>query len=206
MIENITWLGHAAFRIDGPPTVYIDPFELPDGVPPTDLVLITHGHHDHYSPEDLAMIVQEGTLVVSTPEVVRQVKGKGQAVQAGDKLSVKGIALEVVPAYNLNKHFHPGQAGHVGFIVTVGGQRIYHSGDTDVIPEMDGLQVDIALLPVGGKYTMTAEEAAQAVRRIKPRVAIPMHYGAIVGTVADAQRFKKLCPPEVEVVILEKSS
>lgn len=205
MIENITWLGHAAFRIEGPPTIYIDPYELPEGVPPADLVLITHGHHDHYSPDDLAKIVHEGTTIVSTPEVVRQVKGKSQSVRVGDRLSVKGIDLEVVPAYNVGKHFHPGDAGNVGFIVTVGGQRIYHSGDTDVIPEMDGLQVDIALLPVGGKYTMTAEEAAQAVSRIRPRVAVPMHYGAIIGSLADAQRFKELCPKEVNVVLLEKS-
>lgn len=205
MIENITWLGHAAFRIEGPPAIYIDPYELPDGVPPADLVLITHGHHDHYSPDDLRKIVHKGTAIVSTREVVRQVKGDAQAVRPGDKLTVKGIELEVVPAYNVGKKFHPDHAGHIGFIMTVAGQRIYHSGDTDVIPEMDGLRVDIALLPVGGKYTMTAEEAAQAVRRIKPRVAIPMHFGAIIGSLEDAQRFRQLCPPEVEVVILEKS-
>lgn len=203
MIESIRWLGHAGFCIEGPPTIYIDPYQLPPGAPPADLLLITHDHYDHYSAEDVKKIVHEGTTVVTTAEVARKLRGDVQTVKPGDKVTVKDIPVEVVPAYNVGKRFHPQRAGHVGFILTVGGQRIYHAGDTDVIPEMDDLQVDIALLPVGGKYTMTAGEAAEAVRRIKPRLAIPMHYGSIVGSIKDAQRFQQLCPTEVEVVILK---
>ncbi len=203
MIESIHWLGHAGFRIDGPPTIYIDPYQLPPGAPPADLLLITHDHYDHYSPKDVKKIVHEGTTVVTTAEVARKLRGDVRTVKPGDEITVKTIPVEVVPAYNVGKRFHPQRAGHVGFILTVDGQRVYHAGDTDVIPEMDHLQVDIALLPVGGKYTMTADEATEAVRRIKPRVAIPMHYGSIVGSIKDAQRFQRLCPPGVEVVILQ---
>jgi len=206
MIEKIHWLGHAGFRIDGPPTIYIDPYQLPREAPPADLLLITHDHYDHYSPDDVKKVMHEGTAVITTAEVARKLRGDVQAVKPGDRITAKGVPLEVVPAYNVGKRFHPQRAEHLGFILTVGGQRIYHAGDTDLIPEMDDLEVDIALLPVGGTYTMTAQEAAEAVRRIKPRVAIPMHWGSIVGSVKDAQRFQQLCPPEVKVVILERGA
>ena len=130
-------------------------------------------------------------------------------VKPGDSLSAHGISIEAVPAYNLNKFrspgnpFHPQEAGHVGFIITVGGQRIYHAGDTDNIAEMEGFEVDIALLPVSGTYVMTAEEAAEAARRIGPKIAVPMHYGAgVAGTRADAERFARLY--DGKVLILEK--
>jgi L-ascorbate metabolism protein UlaG (beta-lactamase superfamily) len=202
MLENIHWLGHDSFRIDGKTTIYVDPWNLSVGTPKADLILITHDHHDHCSPDDVAKISREGTVVVTIAAAARQLKGEVRTVKAGDSLTVGDISIEVIPAYNVNKPFHPQSAGHVGFIFTVADKRIYHAGDTDVIPEMDSIQADIALLPVSGKYVMTADEAVQAAQKINPQVAIPMHYGAgVAGSIKDAKRFHDLLQGKVKVVI-----
>jgi L-ascorbate metabolism protein UlaG (beta-lactamase superfamily) len=208
MIENIHWLGHDCFRIENDKIIYTDPYELKGKPPKADLILITHDHSDHCSPDDVAKIAKDDTVIVTIAAAARRLKGDVRVVKPGDSLTVLGIPIETVPAYNVSKFrspgmpFHPKASGHVGFIITVGGKRIYHAGDTDVIPEMDDIEADIALLPVGGTYTMTADEAAQAANRIKPKVAIPMHYNAIVGSGRDAQRFRDLC--DMEVVILSQ--
>jgi len=203
MIEKIHWLGHDSFRLEGEVTVYIDPWKLPPNSPKADIILITHDHYDHCSPEDVVKIQKADTVIVTIPAAARKLKGEVKTIKPGDKITVKGIEIEAVPAYNTNKPFHPKEAGHVGFIVTLGGKRIYHAGDTDFIPEMKGLKVDIALLPVSGTYVMTAEEAAKAADTIKPEVAIPMHYGEIVGSEKDAEHFKELT--SVQVIILKPS-
>jgi len=210
MIENIHWLGHASFRIENDKTIYIDPYELKGELPKADLILITHDHFDHCSPDDVAKLAKDDTVIVTIAAAARALKGDVRIVKPGESLVVQGIPIETVPAYNVNKFrspgepFHPRESSHVGFIVTVAGKRIYHAGDTDVIPEMDDIEADIALLPAGGTYTMTADEAAEAANRIKPKVAIPMHHSAIVGSIKDAQRFRDLC--EVKVVILSQES
>lgn len=203
MVENIHWLGHDSFRLEGELTIYIDPWKLPPNPPKADIILITHEHYDHCSPEDVAKIQKADTVIVTIPAAAKKLKGEVKTVKPWDKITVKGIEVETVPAYNLDKPFHPKEAGHVGFIVNFGGKRIYHAGDTDFIPEMKNLKVDIALLPVSGTYVMTADEAAKAADAIKPQVAIPMHYGEIVGSEKDAQRFKELT--SVQVVILRPS-
>lgn len=203
MVENIHWLGHDSFRLEGEVTIYIDPWKLPPNSPKADIILVTHEHYDHCSPEDVAKIQKADTVIVTIPAAARKLKGEVKAVKPWDKITVKGVEVEAVPAYNIDKPFHPKEAGHVGFIVNLGGKRIYHAGDTDFIPEMKGLKVDIALLPVSGTYVMTADEAAMAADAIKPEVAIPMHYGEIVGSEKDAERFKKLT--SVQVIILKPS-
>jgi L-ascorbate metabolism protein UlaG (beta-lactamase superfamily) len=205
MIENIHWLGHDTFRIENDKIIYTDPIKLKGRPPKADLILITHDHYDHCSPDDVAKLAKDDTVIVTIAAAAQKLKGDVRVVKPGESLVVHGIPIETVPAYNVNKFrspgvpFHPKESGHVGFIFTVGGLRIYHAGDTDVIPEMDDFEADIALLPVGGTYTRTAEEAAEAANRIKPKIAIPMHHGDIVGSVKDAQRFRDLC--EMEVVI-----
>ncbi len=203
MIENISWLGHASFRIAGEKVVYIDPWKL-SKAERADIICITHDHYDHCSPEDVARLQKKGTVIVTVASCARQFRGDVRVVKAGDSLTIDGVTIEAVPAYNLRKPNHPKAAGGVGFIIEMGGSHIYHAGDTDLIPEMEGIKADIALLPVGGGPTMDAEEAAQAAEIIKPQVAIPMHWGDFVGTRADAEKFKRLCTCEVRVLEPER--
>ena len=200
MIERVHWLGHASFRIDGPPAIYIDPWKLAGQLPPADLILVTHDHHDHCSPDDVDRIRQPGTVIVASQAAAGKL-GKGvQVVKPGDRLTVAGVTVEAVPAYNTTKTFHPKAAGYVGYIISVGGARIYHTGDTDPIPEMAGLSADILLVPVSGTYVADAAQAAEIVRAVKPKIAVPMHIGDIVGSLADAERFKKLADCRVEIL------
>ncbi len=204
MADNIFWLGHDSFRLKGEKVVYIDPWKLAPGAEKADVILVTHEHYDHYSEDDIAKISRADTVVVAPASVAAKRAGKTMVVKPGDKVSVAGVAVEVVSAYNANKKFHPKSAGHVGYIVTLNGKRIYHAGDTDLIPEMTRIKADIALLPVSGTYVMTAIEAAEAANTIKPALAIPMHYGdpAVVGSRSDAEEFKRRA--RVPVEILEK--
>jgi len=166
--------------------------------------LITHEHYDHCSPDDVKKVQKPSTVIVTEADSAKKLTGDIRVVAPGDKLTVSGIPIEVVPAYNTNKKFHPKRNGWLGFIVTVDGVRLYHAGDTDLIPEMDSLKADIALLPVSGTYVMTAEEAVEAAKRIKPEIAIPMHYGAIVGSAEDALRFSDALAGTCEVVVLSR--
>jgi len=202
-IERIHWLGHDCIRLDGSVVVCIDPYQITSSRP-ADLILITHDHFDHCSPEDVAKVAKEDTVIVTDKDSAKKLKGDVRVVAPGDRLSLKGVEIEVHPAYNTNKDFHPKKAGMLSFVVTLDGARYYHCGDTDVIPEMRDLQVDVAFLAVSGTYVMTAEEAVEAARIIRPKVAVPMHYGAIVGSEDDALRFKRALEGEIEVVILKK--
>jgi L-ascorbate metabolism protein UlaG (beta-lactamase superfamily) len=203
VLGKIEWLGHDTFRVEGPKRIYTDPFKLAGGKP-ADLILITHDHYDHCSPDDIARIQNAGTTIVCPPDCQAKLVGKVQTIRPGEKLKVEGIEIESVPAYNTDKKFHPQANGWVGYIFTVEGVRIYLAGDTDRIPEMKQLRCDIALLPVGGTYTMTAEEAVQAALDLKPQVAVPMHYASIVGTEADARKFAQALKGKVEVRVLPR--
>lgn len=198
MVENIVWLGHSSVRIDGEKVIYIDPWKLTDPKK-ADLILISHSHYDHLSVEDVANIRKEDTVIVATKDSAAQLSGDVRVVKPGDEVQVGEISVEAVPSYNTDKDFHPRENGWLGFVVTVGGKRIYYCGDTDLIPEMETIRADIMLVPVGGTYTMTAEEAARAVNTIRPEIAIPIHYDDIVGSVEDARRFKDLCEVPVEI-------
>ena len=202
LLQGIEWLGHASFRICGEKVIYIDPWQISGG-PSADVILVTHGHRDHLSLEDIAKIRTPETAVVCAACCADELQGEVHAVKAGDVVEVAGLRIEVAPAYNINKPNHPMEAGHVGYIIEAEGRRVYHAGDTDLIPEMDEIRCDVALLPMGGTYTMDAQEAAEALKRIGPKVAIPMHWGRIVGKANDAQRFGELAPASVEVVVLE---
>ena len=204
----LTWYGHDAFRIGGPPVVYIDPWNLPEDVPLADVVLITHEHYDHCSPDDVEKILAPDALIVAPAAALQKLahlQARQREVKPGDAFRVGNLRVEVVPAYNVNKRFHPREAGHVGYVLTLFGTRIYHAGDTDVIPEMEHIRCDVALLPVSGKYVMDANEAAQAVAILQPRLVIPMHYGAIVGSRKDAERLARLVDVPVRILEPEES-
>lgn len=202
-VKKIHWLGHDCIRLDGSKVVVFDPFQL-KASKLADLILISHDHFDHNSPEDLEKVRKSDSIVVTDNASAQKISGDVRIVSPGDSLTVRGVGIEVHPAYNTNKEFHPKSAGMLSFVVTLDGVRYYHAGDTDFIPEMAGLNVDIAFLPVSGTYVMTADEAVQAAKAIKPKIAIPMHYGAIVGSEDDATKFKKALEGQIEVVILKK--
>ncbi len=209
LLDSLEWLGHSGFRIkDRGATIYIDPYRVEEG-PPADLILVTHGHYDHYSPQDIERLSHDGTWLVAPAAVAERAAGRVASIAPGEGLELEplaGIEVAAVAAYNTSKRdregrlFHPPEAGWVGFDLNVRGQRLYHSGDTDVIPEMDRVVgVDVALLPVSGTYVMTAGEAAEAARRIQPRTAIPMHWGDHIGTRADAEAFADKAPGAVRI-------
>lgn len=210
LVAKIHWLGHDSFRIDGKDVVlYIDPYRIKEG-PTADLILITHEHGDHASPADVAKIRSQNTVIVTTPAAAQKFSGDVRSVKPGDALTVKGVDVQALPAYNLTKFrspgipYHPKEAGHVGFLITVDGMRIYHAGDTDHIPEMEGLAPDVALLPVSGTYVMTPEEAVKAAAAIGPKVAVPIHVGEGIGSLDDAVRFKHMATVPVIVLPIEK--
>ncbi len=198
---DFTRIAHDTFRIAGSKVVYTDPYKV-SKADEADLVLISHEHFDHLSLEDLNKVTMPGTTIVASSlcrDALKGVKAKEtRFLDPGGKCTVGKVEVEAVPAYNLNKFRAPGQAFHpkgeprVGFVLKMDGTTVYHAADTDFIPEMKSIKCDIALLPVSGTYVMTAEEAAQAAAALKPQIAVPMHYGAIVGDEADARKFKSL--------------
>ncbi|MBS3144947.1 MBL fold metallo-hydrolase [Candidatus Woesearchaeota archaeon] len=214
---NIERLNHDCFKIKAQnKIIYFDPYQI-ELQEQADLILITHEHADHLSLKDIEKLLKQGTTIVTIPEcqsTLSRIAEKISSVvliEPFQKKEVQGITIETIPAYNINKFrapnmpFHPKQDGRVGFIITVNGKRIYHAGDTDCIPEMQQLKnIDIALLPVSGTYVMTPEEAVQAVKIIKPKIAIPMHYAAVVGNDTDAEKFKILATPFCQILILPK--
>jgi len=194
MVENIKWLGHASILIekDGK-SIYIDPWKLKKVDKKADAILITHSHYDHCSIEDINKIVTDTTVVIGSPDSLAQVKkGNKKTLSPGGEIDLGWVKINGVPAYNINKNFHPKSNNWLGFVIKFKDGSIYIAGDTDFIPEMKNIKVDIAIVPVGGTYTMNAEEAAKAIDTIKPKIAIPIHFGDIVGSKADAEKFASL--------------
>lgn len=214
---GIKWLGHSGFLIENSEVIYIDPYNIKEDSKKADLILLTHSHYDHCSVADMEKIIKEGTKIVLTADCQSKitrfdVQINMKVIEPGQELDLGEVKISAVPSYNLDKHFHPKGEGWVGYLIKINNVIIYHAGDTDVIPEMQKLtgykqhnKEFIALLPVGGRFTMSAEEAAEAAKLIKPSLAIPMHYGDVVGTEDDAKEFVELCKEEgIDAKILEK--
>ncbi len=205
VFKNLSWLGHDGILYQNKKTIYFDPFQIAGG-PAADIILISHDHFDHCSPEDVKKIQTKDTIIVTESDSAKKLSGNIEVIKPGETKTVQGISIEAVPSYNTNKDFHVKAKGWLGFIVTLDGVRVYHPGDTDFIPEMKEIKADIAFLPVSGTYVMGPEEAVEAAKVLKPKIAIPIHYGAIVGTEEDAKKFAELLKGTVEVRILQKHS
>jgi L-ascorbate metabolism protein UlaG (beta-lactamase superfamily) len=207
---EFTRIAHDTFRIAGSKVIYTDPFKVTKS-DEADIVLLSHEHFDHLSGDDLKKVCFPGSTILASPlcrDELKSVKVKEiHYLDPGGKQVVGRVEIEAVPAYNVNKFREPGQAFHpkgekrLGFIIHMDGTAVYYAADTDFIPEMKSIKCDIALLPVSGTYVMTAEEAAEAAATLNPKIAVPMHYGAIVGSDADARKFKSLVKNcQVEIV------
>ena len=210
MLENIEVLYHSSIRINKEKTIYIDPFKIDRNYNDADIVFITHDHYDHYSAEDIDKVINKNTTIIIPEELLTKLLRKGInrnaiiTVETNEKYMVQGIKIETIPAYNTNKTFHPKENGWVGYIIIINGIRYYIAGDTDITEENKQVKCDVAFVPVGGTYTMDFKEAASLINEIKSKIAIPIHYGSIVGTEQDAIDFIRLLHPEIKGIILMK--
>jgi len=191
-VENIHWLGHDSFRIeDQGKQIYIDPWKLPAKALKADYVFVTHSHYDHFSKEDIHKIKTDSTKIIGPTDVANEIGKSAVSMNPNQEITLDQLKIKAIPAYNIGKKFHPRENNWIGFIITLSdGISVYHAGDTDFIPEMKSLKVDVALLPVSGTYVMTADEAIEAANSFQPKIAIPMHFGEIVGSAKDAEKFK----------------
>ena len=214
---ELKWLGHAGFLIKNGKVIYVDPYNIKEDSEKADFIFLTHSHYDHCSVADMKKIIKEGTKILAPADCQSKITRFEipidiVVVEQGQEFIFGEIKISVLPSYNVDKHFHPKEEGWVGYLIKMNKVLIYHAGDTDVIPEMQKLtgynKPDnklVALLPVGGRFTMNSEEAFEATKLIKPALVIPMHYGSLVGTAEDAKEFKELCEEEnIKCEILEK--
>ncbi len=211
MIDNIELFTHSSIRIkDKGKTIYVDPYDMRDEPHDADFILVTHDHYDHFSPDDIAKVEKPDTILVVPEKMegkaqeVSSLVGRTVSVSPGIYKEIDGMEFETVPAYNNLKPFHPKGAGWVGYIVRLQGQSIYIAGDTSITKEAKDVKCDVAMIPIGGTYTMDAKKAAELINIIRPSVAIPTHYGSVVGKKEDAEAFKGLVKEPVKVEIIMK--
>ena len=208
MLENIEVLCHSSIKIKKEKVVYIDPFKIDKNYNDADIIFITHDHYDHYSEEDIDKVKKADTVIVAPEELLTKLLRKGFrqdyiiTVEPDEEDMANGIKFETIPAYNTNKQFHPKENGWVGYVIEIQGIKYYIAGDTDVTEENKRVKCDVAFVPVGGTYTMDFKEAAGLINEIKPKIAVPIHYGSIVGTKQDATDFVKLLQPTIKGIIL----
>jgi L-ascorbate metabolism protein UlaG (beta-lactamase superfamily) len=218
-IDNVElkWLGNSGFLIKNSKIIYIDPYNISENSEKADLILITHNHYDHCSFADLQKIVKEKTKIIIPVDCQSKITRFDFPIEMiitepNKEIIFPEVRIDTLPAYNIDKSFHPKEEGWLGYLIKMENVLIYHAGDTDKIPEMQKLtghigseKKFIALLPIGGRFTMTAEEAAEAAEIIKPSLAIPMHYGSVVGNEKDAEEFLELCKEKkINALILKK--
>ncbi len=207
MYEEVQVLTHSSIRIAENQIVYFDPFHVEGEPHDADIICVTHDHFDHYSPEELAKVKNAATILVCPKTMEDSLSNSGiseeftELVAPGDELEINGVRIQAVPAYNVGKQFHPQANQWVGYLVTMNEVTYYIAGDTDINEDVKKVRCDAALLPVGGTYTMTAEEAAELAEMIHPKAAIPTHYGSVAGKAEDGQIFADLLKDKINVIL-----
>lgn len=210
MLESIEILCHSCIKFNKGEVIYFDPFKIEKNYNDADVIFITHDHYDHYSEEDIDKVIKEETIIVAPEDLLTKLLKKGferdnmVLVTLNQKYTVKGIEFQTIPAYNVNKQFHPKANEWVGYVLKIEGVTYYIAGDTDITEENKKVKCDVAFVPVGGTFTMDYKEAAELINEIKPKIAVPTHYGSIVGEKSDGISFSKLVSPEIEVEVLMK--
>lgn len=210
MLESIEVLCHSCIKFNKGEVIYFDPFKIEKNYNDADVIFITHDHYDHYSEEDMDKVIKEETIIVAPEDLLTKLLKKGferdnmVLVTPNQKYTVKGIEFQTIPAYNVNKQFHPKANEWVGYVLKIEGITYYIAGDTDITEENKKVKCDVAFVPVGGTFTMDYKEAAELINEIKPKIAVPTHYGSIVGEKSDGVSFSKLVSPEIEVEVLIK--
>ena len=211
MLKGIECLGHSTIKINkNNKIIYIDPYNISDGINDADYIFITHNHYDHFSEEDIKKVKNNETIIIITEDLYTNTLKSGFngmniiTVKPNENYQVEGIKFSTIPAYNTNKTFHPKENNWVGYIIELEGGKYYIVGDTDITDEIKKVKCDVAFVPVGGTYTMDFKEAAHLINEIKPKIAVPIHYGSIVGTKQDATDFVKLLHPNIKGIILIK--
>lgn len=210
MLESIEVLCHSCIKFNKGEVIYFDPFKIEKNYNDADVIFITHDHYDHYSEEDIDKVIKEETIIVAPEDLLTKLLKKGferdnmVLVTPNQKYTVKGIEFQTIPAYNVNKQFHPKANEWVGYVLKIEGITYYIAGDTDITEENKKVKCDVAFVPVGGTFTMDYKEAAELINEIKPKIAVPTHYGSIVGEKSDGVSFSKLVRPEIEVEVLMK--
>ena len=210
MLENVEVLNHSSIRINKEKIIYIDPFKINKNYNDADIIFITHDHYDHYSEEDIDKVIGENTTIVIPEELLTKLLKKGIqkstiiTVEPNKEYMIQGIKFETIPAYNTNKAFHPKKNEWVGYVIEIQGSKYYIAGDTDITEENRKVKCDVAFVPVGGTYTMDFKEAAQLINEIQPKIAVPIHYGSVVGTEQDAIDFIRLLHPNINGIMLMK--
>lgn len=208
ILKGISHLKQSTLRFAGEKVIYFDPVAIAGEPKDADLIFVTHLHGDHFSIADLKKLMKQDTLLIAPADVVQQATNEGfknmTIVEPGKVYQEKGYQFETVASYNIDKNFHPKDNKWLGYILYFNGFSYYIAGDTDLIPEMKNIHVDVAFLPMGGKYTMNVAEAVEAANIIKPKIAVPIHFADVVGTWEDAEKFVAMLHKDVKGIILKQ--
>ena len=207
MIDKISVNTQSSIKIKDNKIIYFDPFKIIDKLNDADIIFITHDHYDHLDIESINNVKKDDTLLVIPSSIIGKIENnlfqenKIIMVNPNEEYEILGYKVKTIPSYNINKKFHPKENKYVGYIITINNEDIYIAGDTDITEEMANVECDIALIPIGGTFTCTYEEAAEFINKIKPKYVIPIHYGSIVGSLSDGEKFQKLVEPDTKCVI-----
>lgn len=210
MLEKIEVLGHSSIRIAKGKVIYFDPFKIKKEYHDANLIFITHSHYDHFSLEDIVKVSNNATIFVCPTDVEKKLLAAGYqkekilSVLPNNKYEIQNIKFTTIPAYNIDKPYHPKENAWLGYIIEINNFKYYIAGDTDNTFETQNVKCDVAFLPIGGTYTMNYIEAAALANTIKPKIVVPIHYGTIIGNKNLATKFLKLLSKDIKGVILIK--